>query len=256
MNQDGAGKPSTDIFAFGLCLLELISQKHLDPQHCFDWESALLDVTEEGATEFIRQCLGPIDIRPSAEQLLEDPFLPAKKPVNSDKGRDGAEQDYNALNNPTGKTSGGGNGGGGGSGGNAGSGLNSSMTGGREKRQSTDENDPDDGGPGGGGERGSSQEPIAVGKLRGEDYLFEFHGKVKEGKLHFRLTMTEATEVEGLLTLKRTIDFVFDPDVDTADSLAGEISEEFNLSPTDMEICAAALKEWLARELPDSEGNK
>ncbi|MEW5313631.1 MAG: hypothetical protein WDW38_005183 [Sanguina aurantia] len=227
---------STDIYAFGLCLLELLSQKHFDPQHCTDWEGALRDITEEGATDFIGQCLGPVATRPSAEQLLEDPFLPAKKaPAATDKStRDG------------GPGSGGGNGGGaaaGGSAASAGSMLLSSMPGGgfREKRASTEELGSETGGGGGGDERGSSQqEPIAV----------------KEGKLHFRLTMTEATEVQGLLTLKRTIDFVFDPDVDTADSLAGEISEEFNLSPTDMEICAAALKEWLARELPDSEGNK
>ena len=54
----------------------------------------------------------------------------------------------------------------------------------------------------------------------------------------------------------RTIDFVFDPEVDTADALAAEISEEFSLSPTDTEICAAALREWLAKEMPGSEGGK
>ena len=32
---------------------------------------------------------------------------------------------------------------------------------------------------------------IAIGKLRGEDYNFEFHGKVKDGKMHFRLHMTQ-----------------------------------------------------------------
>jgi WNK lysine deficient protein kinase len=51
----------------------------------------------------------------------------------------------------------------------------------------------------------------------------------------------------------RTIDFVFDPDVDTADNLAGEISEEFALSPTDTEICAAALRELLAKDMPGSD---
>lgn len=58
------------------------------------------------------------------------------------------------------------------------------------------------------------------------------------------------------LPVVRTIDFVFDPEVDTADNLAAEISEEFTLSPTDTEICAAALREWLAKEMPGSEGNK
>jgi WNK lysine deficient protein kinase len=54
----------------------------------------------------------------------------------------------------------------------------------------------------------------------------------------------------------RTIDFEFDPDVDTADNLAAEISEEFSLSPTDTEICAAALREWLAKDMPGSDSNQ
>ncbi len=107
-----------------------------------------------------------------------------------------------------------------------------------------------------------------MGKLRGEDYNFEFHGKVKDGKMHFRLVMTEAAASssstaaaqqggEGAGELQpfvRTIDFVFDPEIDTADNLAHEISENFNLSPTDTEICAAALREWLAKEMPGTEG--
>lgn len=54
----------------------------------------------------------------------------------------------------------------------------------------------------------------------------------------------------------RTIDFVFDPEIDTADNLAREISEHFNLSSTDTDLCAAALREWLAKEMPESEGQK
>lgn len=97
---------------------------------------------------------------------------------------------------------------------------------------------------------------IAIGKLRGEDYNFEFHGKVKEGKMHFRLYMTQVADNSDAshVPVVRTIDFVFDPEVDTADNLAGEISEEFSLSPTDTEICAAALREWLAKEMPGSGG--
>ena len=48
----------------------------------------------------------------------------------------------------------------------------------------------------------------------------------------------------------RTIDFVYDPDIDTADDVAEELGNQFNLSSTDRDICAAALKEWLAKELP------
>lgn len=71
--------------------------------------------------------------------------------------------------------------------------------------------------------------------------------------MHFRLVMTQAVQEpldSGTPAFMRTIDFVYDPDVDTADTLAAEISETFNLSPTDTEICAAALREWLAREMP------
>ncbi len=98
-----------------------------------------------------------------------------------------------------------------------------------------------------------------MGKLRGEDYNFEFHGKIKDGKMDFRLVMTEASTVDAgpdTQPFMRTIDFVYDPEVDTADNLAAEISENFNLSLTDTEICAAALREWLAKEMPGSEGQK
>jgi hypothetical protein len=64
--------------------------------------------------------------------------------------------------------------------------------------------------------------------------------------------MTQAVPESSETTppFMRTIDFVFDPDDDTVDKLASEISETFNLSPTDTEICAAALREWLAKEMP------
>ena len=67
----------------------------------------------------------------------------------------------------------------------------------------------------------------------------------------FRLVMTQVNHAsEEGVPLKRTIDFAFDPEDDTVDKLAAEISETFNLSPTDTEICAAALREWLAKEMP------
>jgi hypothetical protein len=58
----------------------------------------------------------------------------------------------------------------------------------------------------------------------------------------------EGAEIAGT---SKTIDFVYDPEVDTPDEIAAEISSEFNLSPTDRDICAAALKEWLADQGPD-----
>ena len=53
---------------------------------------------------------------------------------------------------------------------------------------------------------------------------------------------------------KRTIDFFYDAEVDTPEEIAAEISNEFALSSTDRDICAAALKEWLAKEAPNSSG--
>ena len=44
---------------------------------------------------------------------------------------------------------------------------------------------------------------------------------------------------------KRTVDFAYDPDVDTPDEVASEIGSEFELSPTDKDMCLAAFKELL-----------
>mmetsp|Transcript_6760 Transcript_6760/g.18124 ORF Transcript_6760/g.18124 Transcript_6760/m.18124 type:complete len:443 (-) Transcript_6760:1802-3130(-) len=217
--------PATDIFAFGLCLLELLTLKQLDPQRCNDYIELLADVPDEDSRVFVQKCVAPVEQRPSAVQLLEDPFLSTKKSSPTTGEGD-------ALL--------------------AGSGSSKGLAEGlmMEKRKPEESrNDP----------QSESGAPIAVGKLRGEDYNFEFHGKVKDGKMHFRLVMTEAAAAEPNgehPPFMRTIDFVFDPEIDTADNLAAEISENFNLSPTDTEICAAALREWLAKEMPGTEGQK
>ena len=36
--------PATDIFAFGLCVLELLTLKPLDSQHCDEWHERLAEV--------------------------------------------------------------------------------------------------------------------------------------------------------------------------------------------------------------------
>lgn len=201
----------SDIFAFGLCMLELLTLEQLDPQHCGNWREYLPSVQDEDARTFIAKCLGPPGERPSAMDLLDDPFLSLRKaPTSADtKAEESIASDVANLK--------------------------------LEKRR-TDDNDD-----------GSA--PISIGKLRGEDYNFEFHGKVKDGKMHFRLVMQQESD-SSTPPLVRTIDFVFDPEVDTADNLASEIADEFSLSTTDTEICAAALKEWLAKEMPGSEGSK
>ncbi|GAB4822726.1 hypothetical protein N2152v2_009772 [Parachlorella kessleri] len=95
------------------------------------------------------------------------------------------------------------------------------------------------------------QAECEAGIVRGEDYCFEFNGKIREGKLHFRLHMEYEGEGDGAGSSK-TIDFVYDPEVDTPDEIAVEISNEFHLSNADRDICAAALKEWLAKEMGDN----
>jgi len=44
---------------------------------------------------------------------------------------------------------------------------------------------------------------------------------------------------------KRTVDFAYDPDVDSPAEVASEIGAEFELSPTDKDMCLAAFKELL-----------
>lgn len=38
-----------------------------------------MEVSDEEARSFISHCVGPAELRPSAADLLEDPFLMAKK---------------------------------------------------------------------------------------------------------------------------------------------------------------------------------
>ena len=94
-----------------------------------------------------------------------------------------------------------------------------------------------------------------IGLIRGEDYNFEFSAYQEEGHVNFRLVMRpdEGQESHGKTFKSTKIDFMFNPSEDTADGLAQEMAQQFNLSVTDMEICAAAIKEWLARELPDQD---
>lgn len=229
---------SSDICAFGLCMLELLTLKQLDLQHCGDWTETVAEVQDEEARTFIIKCLS--EPRPTADALLEDPFLMVVRPGAGMTGGDpgmasmSRPQDPGMMSltqslNASSKS------------------LHDVLLATQDKRKSEEPSADESGAP------------IAVGKLRGEDYIFEFAGKVKAGKMHFRLVMTQAVQDanDTAPPFMRTIDFVFDPEVDTADKLAAEISETFNLSPTDTEICAAALREWLAKEMPGlSENSK
>ena len=66
---------------------------------------------------------------------------------------------------------------------------------------------------------------------------------------------TKSDRCDAACRSRRTIDFAYDPDEDTAERVADEITSLFELSSTDRDICAAALKEWLAKELPDNDSS-
>lgn len=69
----------SDIFAFGLCMLELLTLKQLDPQHSGDPLALLREVADDDSKRFIAHCVGPLDELPTAVELLDDPFLQVKK---------------------------------------------------------------------------------------------------------------------------------------------------------------------------------
>lgn len=217
---------SVDIFAFGLVMLEMVTLRRMD-RTGGDWAPALDRITDEAAKDFISGCLSPPEQRPTALQLLEHPFLqiPSKKvggeldgPLTKSKS-DAADRAGQCRRSETALE---------------GAGTSAAGGNGTAGRASVDDDRPAE---------------CEVGSVRGEDYLFQFTGKIKNGKLHFRLHMLYEGDDDEAVGTSKTIDFVYDPEVDTPDEIAAEISSEFNLSSTDRDICAAALKEWLAKEM-------
>jgi serine/threonine protein kinase len=281
---------STDVFAFGLCMLELLTLKQLDPQHCSEREALLAEVEDEEARAFVGKCLAEPPClggsRPTAEELLADPFLsvPRKVTMNGEAGGGssnanmGSSTDLGATLGSTLNTL-------------SKSALaapllhassrslqdvmaNGGMNGMGTASTTRAADDLPDGDPSSGLEA-SADAPIAVGKLRGEDYEFEFGGQVccacvyvcvftrarvacrirrtprrahgapaaclprlitplsarpqvKDGKMNFRLVMTQAsssrapTDEGDEPAFRRTIDFTFDPEVSELPCCVGE----------------------------------
>ncbi|KAI8107752.1 hypothetical protein M9434_004694 [Picochlorum sp. BPE23] len=227
---------SVDVFAFGLVMLELVTRTVIDRRTTV-WNDILDAVKDAAAKEFITRCLAKSDERPSVSDLLRDPFLapPARKATSADQlecyhpekhdlaiSDDGvaskSEECLGKLENTF-----------------------DSMVKLSPVRRSTDKEH-------------IRAEICEAGNIRGEDYFFQFTGKIKDGKLHFRLHMQyegDEEDEEHQNGTSKTIDFTYDPEEDTPDEIAEEISSEFDLSATDQDICAAALKEWLADQGPD-----
>ncbi len=182
-------------------------------------QEILASIEDEAAQAFIAACLGPDDARPTAQQLLEDPFLKAKS-TTADLA--GSATNLAAAANVAS---------------NDGATTTMMMESSDTLPRAVDDLD------------GSVS--CEVGMVRGEDYTFHFSGTITDGVLSFRLHMQyegdEGDERGAVEVGKRTINFLYDPEVDTPDKIAEEISGEFNLSSTDRDICAAALSEWLAK---------
>lgn len=216
---------SVDIFAFGLVMLELVTNKRINVRPGDDaahpsslgtaaWEEALSGVQDEAVRSFISRCLGPADQRPTAADLLNYLFLkpePPPKPVPAAQDSKDLQRSRSDLAT--------------GDGGSDDSGVR------MERRPGSEDDAPE----------------TEAGHVRGEDYWFHFTGKIRDGKHHFRLQMVYDGEGGPEDGTSKTIDFVFDPEEDTADAIAAEISSEFNLSDVDTDLCAAALKEFLDR---------
>ena len=241
--------PSVDVFAFGLVMLELITRKVPD-RGSNAWHSLAEHIEDKEAREFISQCLAKADERLSVSELLRHPFLVnAVRKTTTTEGDDGAPS--------------------------RGSDAHAGVTTHTFKYDTKDDElqlestfehlarlSPVRDGPDGLqsmkanlSEATHRHEVCEAGNIRGEEYEFEFSGRIREGKLHVRLHMEydgdDGEENENCSS--KTIDFIYDPEVDTPDEVAEEISSEFNLSTTDQEICAAALKEWLADQAPGGE---
>lgn len=213
---------TVDVFAFGLVVLELTTLKRMDHWNRAEWPQLLESVLEPDAKVFIARCLGPAEQRPTVAQLLEDPFF-TRKPLARAPSTVSESTEMGDRHLERGSERG----------------DRESESGSRPERPPTDM------------DASLEVTTCQVGTVSGEDYHFRFSGKIREGKLFFRLNMEyEGDEEVSPDVASRTIDFVYDPDSDTADEVAEELGNQFNLSTTDRDICAAALKEWLAKELP------
>jgi WNK lysine deficient protein kinase len=248
--------PSVDVFAFGLVMLELITRRVPD-RSTNAWHELAEQIENAEAREFILQCVAKADERLSVSELLKHPFLvPAIRKTTTTEGDDttflrggdshasaslqtksDSKEDDRHLEvafdqlvrlSPAPRD-----------------GLDD-RTGGLQSMKS------------GINDATYRHDVCEAGNIRGEEYEFEFSGRIRDGKLHVRLHMEydgdDAEENENCSS--KTIDFIYDPEEDTPDEVAEEISSEFNLSTTDQEICAAALKEWLADQAPGGEDDE
>lgn len=96
--------------------------------------------------------------------------------------------------------------------------------------------------------------------VRGEDLTFAITGAFAPTSptagVSITLTMTSLDKQEDNETpcFSRTVQFDFNADDDTPESVGTELQSEFKLSETDTEIVSAVIKEWLDQTTDDGGG--
>eukprot|EP01025_Chloroclados_australasicus_P006571 TRINITY_DN12105_c0_g1_i1.p1 TRINITY_DN12105_c0_g1~~TRINITY_DN12105_c0_g1_i1.p1 ORF type:complete len:566 (-),score=92.68 TRINITY_DN12105_c0_g1_i1:168-1865(-) len=226
--------PFIDIKALGLCILELCTNVKLDLSHLYNGKGVkeyINQVADKEANEFIQLCLKEDFIKGSnvATELLKHPFVQRKHGNGAQK-----------------------NGGSSAVVGGSGAGPSGSKT-----REGVQKSSSQPSIVQGGRVTSDGDELLLTGDIRGEDYRFQFEGRKcdeNSNQIHFTIKMyVENDDVEEPSSQQkgRSLVFEFDPENDTVDNVVREMQEQFGLSDTDANLCAAAMREWLAREFPD-----
>lgn len=238
--------PSHDIFAFGLCMLELYTQQLIDPEQVHDHAALIASVPDERAREILTRCLQPDpDARPTAAELSLNAFFSVKSkpaasrnptPPPSEDATSVVDADHtlHCLRDQ----------------------LLSSAALTRSNPSSAAPSialDP---------HLAAGHRPLLRVKtchIRGEDLSFSVSGGSQApcpGCVSIKLTMTSVDVQDDGATpcYQRTVEFEFNVDEDSPEALGSELQAEYRLSETDTEIVRAILKECL--DIPDDDGGE
>lgn len=231
-SEENSADPRVDIFAFGLLMLELVTRQTLQPgceQPDQGWESQLGSLqfacpgSDPESTVKLRSmlqlCLGPLENRPTAAELLQHPFFqlakepgPRRKTTTDFGDREPSVHGASAANLAL-------------------------MDAGDLA------NDP--------------EISFSKGELDGIAFRFSFRAELAEDgryKLDLLVQRLQETGMDastsGPVPQKRRFKFPFDPRADTAQGVTGELvsalaEQNMILEPVDQELCEAALQETL-----------
>lgn len=236
-----------DIYAFGMCLLELVTcqfpykecenaaqiyrkvSKGIGPQ-------SLAQVLDQNPSmyAFIRKCLAPRENRPTARQLLEDPFLSALSPHSRRDTRESLfsdtfvspKEDATALagspeEDPVQHMKGF---------------IDSHLSIESLQSEPTLQSEPSIDASTIGGYQSKIVQTVSQKQFGSE---FKVSGEeAANGMIEIKVRMPSRTDPEKKV---KSISFQFDPQKDTARKVAQEMALAFDLSTLDETICAAAI---------------